>query len=64
MVVVCPIQILLLPVIETVGLGFTVIGKVGDEGQPVIAEVKIKVAVPALIPVTTPLLFTVATEGF
>ena len=63
-VVVCPIQIVLFPVMDMVGLGFTVTGTVGEEGQPEMAEVKIKVAVPVLIPVTTPLLFTVATAGF
>lgn len=62
-VVVDPSQIEFEPVILTVGLGFTVTTFVLFEVHPVEVWVKLKVAVPPPTPVTTPALFTVATEG-
>jgi len=61
--VVLPTQMVLGPLMVTVGSGFTVTAGVGAETQPVIASVKVNVAVPAEIPDTTPPLVTVATEG-
>ena len=60
--VVIPTQILLVPVINTTGAAFTVTADVGAEAQPA-ALVKINVAVPADIPVTTPAFVTVATAA-
>lgn len=48
----------------TVGRAFTVNALVGADEQPVDVCVQVNVAVPAVIPVTTPALFTVATAGF
>jgi len=62
-VVVCATQMLLAPVMLTVGSAFTVTGKVGTDTQPVMELVKVKVAEPALTPVTIPLFDTVATAG-
>ena len=62
-VVVDPSQIEFEPVILTVGLGFTVTTFVLFEVHPVEVWVNLKVAVPPPTPVTTPALFTVATEG-
>ena len=50
------------PVKNTVGLLYTVTGAVASEVHPVILFVKMNVAVPAATPVTTPALFTVATD--
>lgn len=58
-----PIQILLNPVILTVGNALTVTPPVGAETHPVMEWVNIKVAAPADTPVTKPALVTVATEG-
>jgi hypothetical protein len=46
-----------------VGAFLTSIGAVGNEGQPVAVNVKVKVAVPGATPVTTPPFVTVATAG-
>lgn len=62
-VVVLPTQMLLAPVILTVGAAFTVMAEVGADTQPVVVLVKVKVAEPAETPVTTPALVTVATAG-
>jgi hypothetical protein len=62
-VVMPPTQMLLVPVILTTGRAFTVTGAVGAETQPVDVLVKVKVAVPADTPVTTPPFVTVATPG-
>jgi len=62
-VVVPPIQILLAPVISATGVLLTVMAAVGAETQPVPVSVKVKVAVPADTPVTTPALSTVATAA-
>lgn len=62
-VVVLPSQMLLLPVMETEGLAFTVTALLGSEIQPAVVMVKTKVAVPALTPVTTPSFAMVATAG-
>lgn len=62
-VVVPPIQILLAPVMLAVGVLLTVMAAVGAETQPVAVSVKVKVAVPADTPVTTPALSTVATAA-
>lgn len=59
--VVAPIQMLLEPVIETVGKALTVTGEVAADSQPVAVSVKMKVTEPALTPVTTPAFVTVAT---
>jgi hypothetical protein len=61
--VVAPTQTLVGPLILTVGSALTVIAPVGEDTQPVFESVKMKVAVPAEIPVTTPALVTVATVG-
>ena len=61
-VVVAPAQMVEFPVIETVGLGFTVMAFVGFDTQP-LDFVNIKVVAPALTPVTRPELFTVAMAG-
>ena len=45
------------------GLGFTMTGVVGNEGQPPVELVNVKVACPWEIPMTIPLLFTEATAG-
>jgi len=50
------------PVYVTAGLPLIVIGAVGLELQPIVL-VNVNVTVPALRPVTTPLLVTVATDG-
>lgn len=62
-VVVLPTQMLLLPVMLTIGAAFTVTAPVGSEIQPVNPSVNVNVTVPADIPVTTPALVTVATAG-
>jgi len=61
--VLAPEQILVTPVMFTVGLAFTVIGAVAVETQPELVSVYEKVAVPFPTPVTTPALVTVATPG-
>ena len=61
--VVPPIQIPDGPETFTTGLAFTVIGWVGEEGQPVKELVNVKVAVPGLSAVTTPALLTEAMAG-
>lgn len=62
-VVVDPIHTADVPVMVTVGLGFTVTGPVVLV-HPVAVLVKVKVAVPTDTAVTTPVVaFTVATEG-
>lgn len=61
-VVVAPAQIVEFPVIETGGLGFTVMALVGFDAQP-LDFVNIKVVAPALTPVTRPELLTVAIVG-
>lgn len=61
--VVAPIQMLLEPVMLTTGKAFTVTAAVGTDTHPVAVRVKLKVAVPAETPVTTPALVTVATAG-
>lgn len=63
-VVVLPAQILVAPVMLTVGRALTVTGKVGVETQPVTELVNVKFTVPALTPVTTPAFVTVAMAGF
>lgn len=60
---VLPTQILLDPVMLTAGAGFTVTGAVGADWHPVAVLVNVKVAVPAVIPVTKPPFVTVATLG-
>ena len=60
-VVVCPTQIVVAPVILTVGFAFTVTAAVALAKHPALF-VNVKVAVPAPTPVTTPALVTVATE--
>lgn len=62
-VVVEPIQMLLTPVMLTIGAAFTVIALVGAEEQPVSELVKVNITVPAETPVTTPALVTVAIAG-
>ncbi len=62
-VVVFPTQIGLFPVIETVGLAFTVMGKVAADIHPDDDNVNLNVAVPAETPCTNPELVTVATVG-
>jgi len=62
-VVVAPTQMLLAPVILTIGVAFTVTGEVAAEEHPVTEFVKVNVAVPADTPVTTPALVTVATAA-
>ena len=62
-VVFAPTQILLPPVMLTIGVAFTVTAAVGAEEHPVIELVKTKVAVPAETPVTTPAFVTVATAA-
>lgn len=62
-VAVAPIQRSFEPVMLTTGKAFTVTGAVGAETQPVLLLVKVNVAVPAVTPVTTPALVTVATAG-
>lgn len=48
---------------DTMGLALMVTGAVGREGQPPVRSKKVKVAVPLLIPVTIPWLFTEAIAG-
>lgn len=62
-VVVDATQILEAPVMLTTGIPFTVTAGVDADKQPVVALVKVKTAVPAETPVTTPALVTVATAG-
>jgi hypothetical protein len=62
-VVVAPTQMLLEPVMLTVGKALMVTAAVGRETHPVALDVKVKVAVPAETPVTTPALVTVAMEA-
>lgn len=62
-VVVAPSQIVLRPVMFTIGVLLTVTGSVGAETQPVLVLVNVNVAVPAETAVTTPALVTVATAG-
>lgn len=59
--VVLPMQMLAGPVIVPAGVLLTVTAGVGDDVQPVAVLVKVKVAVPAETPVTTPAFVTVAT---
>jgi hypothetical protein len=61
-VVVEPTHIESLPVIDTIGIGLTVITAVGSETQPVAELVYVKVAVPGATPVTNPELLIVAIE--
>lgn len=61
-VVVDPRQMMLEPVKLTSGLSLIVTGKVGSEGQLVPLTVNWNEAVPALIPVTKPVLDTVAVD--
>lgn len=56
-----PIQIPLGPVIDTVGVGFTVTAPVASDTQSEDELVNIKVAVPGETPVITPALLMVAT---
>lgn len=58
-----PMQILLEPVMLTTGIALIVTALVGKDTQPVLVLVKVKVAVPADTPVTTPALVTVAMAG-
>jgi len=51
------------PVILTVGFGETLIVSVSSDAHPVVKSVKINFATPAVKPVTTPALFTLATNG-
>ena len=60
-VVVLPVQMVVGPVTETVGLPVMVTTVEGLELHPVVALVNVKVAVPAPIAVTTPELLMVAT---
>ena len=62
-VVVEPTQRLVAPVILTTGMPLTVTMPVGADKQPVAVLVKVKLAVPAETPVTTPMLSTVATAA-
>ena len=62
-VVVLPTQILLAPVMLTVGVGLTVTLGVGAELQPLEELVNVNVAVPAVSPVTTPASVILATAG-
>ena len=59
-----PILRFVAPMMLTIGVASTVTGAVAAETQPVAELVKINVAVPAEMPVTTPTLLTVATAGF
>lgn len=61
-VVVAPAQMVLTPVIVTVGKAFTVTIPVGFDTHPE-DEVNVNVAVPTIIPVTIPALLTDATAG-
>jgi hypothetical protein len=58
-----PIQISVGPETDTIGLAFTVTGAVGNDGQPPAKSKNVNVAVPLLIPVTMPWLFTDAMAG-
>lgn len=58
--VVPPTHIELAPVIDTIGAALTVTGKVDNDEQPVVVDVKINVADPTATPVTTPPFVTVA----
>ena len=62
-VVVAPSQILVEPVMLTIGAALTVTALVAAETQPVVVFVKVKVAIPAATPVTTPAFVTVATDA-
>lgn len=59
---VLPIQTLL-EAAETTGLALTVTDELASEAQPVVELVKVKVAVPADIPVMRPALLMLATPG-
>ena len=61
-VVVLPAQILRAPVILATGIGLTVTVGVAADIQPLELLVKVKLAVPAASPVTTPALVTLAIE--
>jgi hypothetical protein len=61
---VLPTQILLFPVIDTVGIGLIVTAEVELEVQLVVVSVNIKVAEPTDNPFTMPKLFTDAIVGF
>ena len=61
-VVVLPTQITGAPNV-TIGLGSTQTVSVGKDIQPVFVSVQVNLAVPAVKPVTTPELLTVATAG-
>lgn len=62
-VVEAPAQIILSPLIPTVGFMATAIDCVAAEMHPVDVSVKIKPVLPKLIPCTIPVLVTVATDG-
>lgn len=62
-VVVAPTHMALLPVIVAIGLSLTVTGVVGLETQPFILSVNVNVALPAIKPVTIPVLVTEAIDG-
>lgn len=62
-VVVTPTQTVLAPVMLTTGRSVTETAGVGADIQPVLVSVKVKVADPAVTPVTTPAFVTVATAG-
>jgi hypothetical protein len=59
-VVLAPTQIVLGPVIFTIGFGLTVITLLGNEIQPVVAFVNLNVTEPAATPVAIPELLMVA----
>jgi hypothetical protein len=61
-VVVDPTQIVLAPVMLTIGFAFTVNGEVAIELHPVLVNVYVKVAVPAATAVINPALVIVATD--
>jgi hypothetical protein len=61
-VVVDPTQIVLAPVMLTIGFAFTVNGDVAIELHPVLVNVYVKVAVPAATAVINPALVIVATD--
>jgi hypothetical protein len=61
--VVAPTQIVVAPVTFTTGKALIVTMEVASDTQPVVEFVKVKVAVPTAIPVTTPSFATVAMAG-
>lgn len=60
--VVLPTQIVLLPLLNTVGRDNTVMSSVGNDVHPVVLLVKEKFTVPSLNPDTSPSLLTVAMD--